>query len=58
MVKGLFDGKKTLINRVTTQRDLRQCASFSSGEDTEAPVIYSQEEGGFHQKLKNNVHCS
>lgn len=58
MMKGLFDGKKTLTNRVTAQRDLRECASFPSGEDMEAPVIYSQEEGGFHQKLKNNVHCS
>lgn len=58
MVKGLFDGKKTLIKRMTAQGDLRQCASFSLGEDTEAPVIYSQEEGGFHQRLKNSVHCS
>lgn len=58
MVKRLFDGKKTLIHRVTAQRDLRQCASFSSGDDTEAPVIYSQEEGGFLQKPKNNVYCS
>lgn len=52
MVEGLFDGKKTLIDRMTA------CALFPLCEDTEAPVVYRQEEGGFHQKLKSNVHCS
>lgn len=46
-MRGLFDGQKTVINRMTAKKGSGEACRKTQGE----PVVFNQEEGGGHQNL-------
>lgn len=46
-MRGLFDGQKTVINRMTAKKGSWEACRKTQGE----PEVFNQEEGGGHQNL-------
>lgn len=46
-LRGLFDGQKTVINRMTAKKGSWEACRKTQGE----PEVFNQEEGGGHQNL-------
>lgn len=54
-MRGLLDGQKTIINRMTAKTDLRKYDSLPLWKIQGDPVAFKHKEGGAHRNLASLV---